>query len=97
MGAVQFGSRLADAGLAPLLAFLIAVNIFVGIFNLIPLLPFDGGHVAIATYEAVRSRKGKRYFADVTKMLPLTYGVVLILGLLFIGNLYLDIARPIGG
>jgi membrane-associated protease RseP (regulator of RpoE activity) len=97
VGAVQLGGQLADAGIAPLLAFMIAVNIFVGIFNLIPLLPFDGGHVAIATYEAIRSRKGKRYFADVTKMLPVTYGVVLILGLLFIGNLYLDIARPIGG
>ncbi len=97
VGAVQFGSRLADDGAAPLLTFMIAVNIFVGIFNLIPLLPFDGGHVAIATYEAIRSRRGKRYFADISKMLPITYGVVLVLGLLFIGNLYLDIARPIGG
>ncbi len=97
IGAVQLGARFADQGAAPLLVLLIAINIFVGIFNLIPLLPFDGGHVAIATYEAVRSRKGKRYFADVTKMLPVTYGVVLILGLLFIGNLYLDITRPIGG
>ena len=34
-----------------------AINIFVGLFNLIPLLPFDGGHVAIATYEAIRSRR----------------------------------------
>ena len=29
-----------------------------GVFNLIPLLPLDGGHVAIATYERIRSRKG---------------------------------------
>lgn len=97
VGAVQLGARLADQEIALLVTLLIAINIFIGLFNLIPLLPFDGGHVVIATYEAIRSRKGRRYHADVTKMLPLTYGVVLILGLLFLGNLYLDIVRPIGG
>ena len=30
------------------------INIFLGLLNLLPLLPFDGGHVAIATYEAIR-------------------------------------------
>ena len=31
------------------------LNVFIGIFNLVPLLPLDGGHVAIATYEKIRS------------------------------------------
>ena len=70
---------------------------FIGIFNLFPLLPFDGGHVAIATYERIRSRKGRRYFADVGKMLPVTYVLVAVLLLLTIGNLYLDSTRSIGG
>ena len=52
-----------------------AINIFVGLINLIPLLPFDGGHIAIATYEAIRSRPGKPYRADITKLLPLSYAV----------------------
>ena len=77
------------------LAFMIAVNIFVGIFNLIPLLPFDGGHVAIATYEAIRSRRGKRYFADVTKMMPVALGVMSLLGFMLFTGLYLDIAKPL--
>ena len=35
-----------------------------------PVLPFDGGHAAIATYERIRSRNGRRYHADVSKMVP---------------------------
>ena len=34
---------------------LISINVFVGIFNLFPMLPFDGGHVAIAVYEKIRT------------------------------------------
>ena len=49
------------------------------IFNMIPLLPFDGGHVAIAVYERLRSRRGRRYHADVAKLLPLTSAVVVFL------------------
>ena len=45
-------------------------------FNLVPLLPFDGGHIALATYEKIRSMiSGKRYWADPQKLLPVTYAV----------------------
>ncbi|MEM7341891.1 MAG: M50 family metallopeptidase [Actinomycetota bacterium] len=72
------------------------INIFVGIFNLLPLLPLDGGHAAIATYERIRSRPGRRYQMDVAKLLPLTYGVVFLIGFLMLTTLWLDIVRPIG-
>ncbi|MDH3680802.1 MAG: site-2 protease family protein [Acidimicrobiia bacterium] len=72
------------------------INIFVGIFNLVPLLPLDGGHAAIATYERLRSRRGRRYQMDVAKLLPLTYAVVFVLGFLMLTTLWLDIVRPIG-
>lgn len=72
------------------------INIFVGIFNLVPLLPLDGGHAAIATYERIRSRPGRRYQMDVAKLLPLTYAVVFVLGFLMLTTLWLDIVRPIG-
>ena len=64
-----------------------------------PLLPFDGGHVAIACYEKVQEKRlhRRRYFADVSRLLPLTYAVVVVLGLLFFSSLYLDIVNPIGG
>src|SRR5262245_3422047 len=59
VGVTQLAERAAHNGIADLLILLAVINISIGLFNLIPLLPFDGGHVAIATYEAIRSRKGK--------------------------------------
>jgi membrane-associated protease RseP (regulator of RpoE activity) len=94
VGIVRVASQAADTGVGELLALLVFFNAFIGVFNLIPLLPFDGGHVAVATYERIRSRRGKRYFADVNKLLPLTYGVVAVLVVLFLSSTYLDIADP---
>ena len=65
------------------------------IVNLAPLLPLDGGHVVIATYERIRSRRGHRYQVDVMKLLPLTYFVILLLGLLFVSTMFLDLVDPI--
>jgi hypothetical protein len=55
--------------------------------------------VAIATYEKLRSmmRGGAAYHVDVTKLLPVTYAVVLVLVFLGLSTVYLDIADPIGG
>jgi membrane-associated protease RseP (regulator of RpoE activity) len=96
VGIVQVTSRAAKAGVEPLLTFLMAIIVFVGVFNLIPLLPFDGGLVAIAVYERLRSRRGRpAYRADVARMLPLAYGVFLVLGFLMFSALYLDIVHPV--
>ena len=75
---------------------LASLNVFVGIFNLFPLLPFDGGHAAIATYERIRSRKGKPYRADLAKMVPVATAVVAMLAFLLVAGLYLDITQPLG-
>jgi membrane-associated protease RseP (regulator of RpoE activity) len=76
--------------------FLAQLNFVLGAINLVPLLPFDGGHIAVAVYERVRTRKGRRHMADVSRLLPLTYAVVLLLGLLMVSSVYLDIVDPIG-
>ena len=87
VGATDASSAIGDVdGLKGILLMLAAVNVFFGLFNLFPLLPFDGGHAAIASYERLRSRRGKRYFADVTKMMPVALGVMTLLGfMLFTG------------
>ncbi|MGH9246716.1 MAG: M50 family metallopeptidase [Acidimicrobiales bacterium] len=95
LGAALIGEQLTQAGFGTFLQFFVVLNVFVGIFNLVPLLPLDGGHVAIAVYERIRSRKGKRYHADVAKMLPVAYAVVVILVLVGITALYLDIVNPL--
>ena len=81
-------------GLYGVLEVLASINVFVGLFNLLPLLPFDGGHAAIATYERIRSRKNRVYRADVEKMWPVTVVVLTALLFLTFTGLYLDITRP---
>jgi membrane-associated protease RseP (regulator of RpoE activity) len=71
------------------------VNIFIGVLNMLPMLPLDGGYVAIATYERLRSRKGVGYQADINKLAPVVYAFMSMLLVLFACTLYLDIAHPI--
>jgi membrane-associated protease RseP (regulator of RpoE activity) len=98
VGVTRVGGDLGEqAGWVGFLELVAVFNIFLGIFNLLPVLPFDGGHVVIATYEAIRSRKGNRYYADVTKMIPVAMTVVALLSVLFLGSLYLDVFDPVGG
>ena len=88
-----------SGGWAGALLLLAVLNIFVGVFNMFPLLPLDGGHAAVAAYERVREagRGGRqRYFADVERLMPLAMGVVTVLLMLMFAGLYLDITDPIG-
>ena len=86
----------AESDMAEMLILLAVVNVSIGLINLLPLLPLDGGHIAIAVYERLRSRRGHRHMADVSRLLPLTYAVVFLLGLLMMSSLYLDIVDPVG-
>ncbi len=97
VGATAAGVQTAEyAGFAGFLLLFATINVFVGLLNLTPLPPFDGGHVAVATYEAIRSRKGRPYRADVAKVLPIAYAVVAVLAVVGLGSLYLDIFKGIG-
>jgi membrane-associated protease RseP (regulator of RpoE activity) len=87
---VQLFHQAGRDGLATVLYLLAVINISLGIFNLIPLLPLDGGHVAIALYEGARSRK-RRYQADVRKLLPLFYFALILIVFLGASSLFLDI------
>ena len=95
---MRIGAHSGEVDAGSLISLFALINIFIGVFNLVPLLPFDGGHVANAVYEKIQERRlhRKRYFTDVAKLLPLTYVVVLLLGMIFVSSLYLDIANPIG-
>jgi membrane-associated protease RseP (regulator of RpoE activity) len=98
LGLARLGAQAAEDGFAEFLSIVVLFNIFIGVFNLVPLLPLDGGHVAVATYEKGRelvSRRRERYHADVAKLLPLTYLVVFFLVSVGLVALYLDIASPL--
>ena len=95
IGAVQIGASERFNNSERLLLF-ISFNMFVGVFNLLPLLPLDGGHLLVASYERVREgRSGKRYMVDISRLMPITYVVIIFLAFFGIGAIYLDIANPL--
>ncbi len=94
VGIVVLLHRAAGAGLAWVLYLLAAINLSLGIFNLVPLLPLDGGHVVIALYEGVRGFLQRRpYHADVRKLLPVFYLAIALIAFLGISALFLDIRQ----
>ncbi len=97
VGISKLSSSIGDeTGFGGLLLTLAAVNVFVGLLNMFPVLPFDGGHAAIATYERLRSRRGQApYRADITKMIPVAMTMMVVLAMLFVTGFYLDFAKPL--
>jgi membrane-associated protease RseP (regulator of RpoE activity) len=95
VGATQVSKDVGQTdGWAGVLSLLAAVNVSVGVFNMFPLLPLDGGHAAIATYERIREgRSKKRYFADVNKLMPVAAMCITLLAFMFLTGLYLDVAK----
>jgi membrane-associated protease RseP (regulator of RpoE activity) len=96
VGFGRLASQAVAAGWVDTLLLLILINMFVGLFNLVPLLPFDGGHAAIAIYEWIASAVRKRRVqVDVAKLVPLTLVVLALLTFLFLSTLFLDLSKPI--
>ena len=91
VGIVREGGRAADTGWIYFVGLLGAVNLALGLFNLLPLLPLDGGHIVIATYERLRSRKGRVYRVDMAKVMPIFVVPLIILFTVVMGSFWLDI------
>jgi membrane-associated protease RseP (regulator of RpoE activity) len=84
------------------LGIIAGLNFFVGVFNLLPLLPLDGGHIAVLLFEQVRDRLrrmrgyvGELQRVDLTKLMPLTYAVVLAFIGLTVWIAGADIVNPV--
>ena len=84
-GQIFSSDETARDKVALFLSLVVSVNIFLGALNVLPLLPLDGGHLAVVVYE--RARAGVNRIrgrpdpgtVDMTKLLPLTYLAVLLL------------------
>ena len=91
VGAGGIVGELADRGeYTSILEMIAAFTIFVGLMNLLPLPPLDGGHLAVVAYEAVTKRR-----VDIRKLIPVSAAVIGFFIVLFVAILYLDLARPV--
>lgn len=95
------GLQIADK--AMLLTMVVgSFNLFLGVFNLIPLLPLDGGHIAGATYEGIRRgwaklrRRPDPGYVDIARQLPIAYCVgfvfLVMSGVLLLGDLVVPLS-----
>jgi membrane-associated protease RseP (regulator of RpoE activity) len=96
VGAGRTFTQAYQAGIYDVLYLLILLNIGFALLNMVPMLPFDGGHVAIAVYEWIRTRRGREYYhADVAKLLPVVYAIFAVVMVFVVALVYLDVAHPI--
>jgi membrane-associated protease RseP (regulator of RpoE activity) len=107
VGVTRVGGEIAAAEIPGMWRFATLLNLAGGLnmalflFNLLPLLPLDGGHVAGAIYEGLRRsfaklrRKPDPGPADTSKMLPFAYSVAILLIGLSMLLLYVDVVNPI--
>lgn len=107
VGVTRVGGEIAAAEIPGMWRFATLLNLAGGLnmalflFNLLPLLPLDGGHVAGAIYEGLRRsfaklrRRPDPGPADTSKMLPFAYSVAILLIGLSMLLLYVDVVNPI--
>ncbi len=78
-----------------------SLNIFVGLFNMLPLLPLDGGHVAVVVWERIRAwfarLRGRPDpgLVDMTKLLPVSFSIFMVLMFFGIALVLADIVNPV--
>lgn len=84
------GETVQKGRYAEFIGLMVGLTIFVGLINLLPLPPLDGGHLAVVGYEAITRRR-----VDIRKLIPIAAAVISFFVLLFFAVLYLDLARPL--
>ena len=84
------GQAVASNQWAVFLAIVIQLNVIVGIFNLLPLPPMDGGYLAFVGWQALTKRE-----VDLRRVVPVAALIVGLLVMLTVGLAWLDVTRPI--
>jgi membrane-associated protease RseP (regulator of RpoE activity) len=94
IGFVANGSEIADGNIWSILWLLGALSLVLALFNLLPVLPLDGGHAVVAVYEGIASKvKHRRVFVDYRKLIPISVVVLAPLMFLALSAMVLDIRQ----
>ena len=78
-----------------------SLNIFVGAFNMLPLLPLDGGHVAVVVWERIRAwfarlrRRPDPGMVNMAKLLPVSFSIFMVLMFFGVALVLADIVNPV--
>jgi membrane-associated protease RseP (regulator of RpoE activity) len=78
-----------------------SLNIFVGAFNMLPLLPLDGGHIAVIVYERIRAWLARLRgrpdpgLANMAKLLPVSFSLFVVLIFFSLVLILADIVNPV--
>ncbi len=91
VGATQLTFQAAGQGAWYFINILAFLLLFLAIFNLIPLPPFDGGHLMVIIYEKLTGK-----VMDMRKLAPVSWAVIILLSVLALRLIVMDIVQPLG-
>jgi membrane-associated protease RseP (regulator of RpoE activity) len=80
---------------------IVSLNIFIGLFNLLPLLPMDGGHIAVVLWERLRAQVARLRgradpgLVDMRKLLPVSFGVFAVIVFFGLMLIFADLINPV--
>ena len=98
IGIVAQGSQLVNGNVWALLWLLGAISLILALFNLLPVLPFDGGHAVVVLYEWIASTvQGRTVRVDFRKLMPVTAVVLVLIVTLSLSAAFLDVRQVFGG
>lgn len=93
IGISQIGGQAVQSGPQATIMLISVVNLAIGLLNLLPVLPLDGGHIVMTTIERWKRRKNPAYVINYAKAIPFFSVAIVIIAFVMFSALYLDTLR----
>jgi membrane-associated protease RseP (regulator of RpoE activity) len=93
VGITSIGGQAVKSGPQATLFLISVVNLALGLLNLAPILPLDGGHILMITIERIKRRRNPDYVIDYAKALPYFSVAIILMAFVMLSAVYLDTLR----